>query len=189
MNSVLQSLGIIDEPYYFANEGTASWLIVAFIQFWMWFGNTMIVLISGILGISPELFEAAEIDGANNSQKFFRVTIPNLKTMLLYTLVTSLIGGMQMYDIPKMYQNGGPNNATLTASMFINNQAFGQSYKYNTGAAASIIMFLIIGFFSAILFFVMRDKDEAKLNKIIKQQEKEYKKKLKAEAKAAKEVA
>lgn len=179
VNSLLQGLGIVDEPYYFTNKGTASWLIVAFIQFWQWFGNTMIVLISGILGINPELFEAAEIDGANNSQKFFHVTIPNVKTILLYTLVTSLIGGMQMFDIPKMFLNGGPNNATLTAAVFIHNQAFGQSYRYNTGAAASMIMFVIIGIFCAILFFVLRDKDEAKLNKLIKQQEKEYKKRLK----------
>lgn len=188
VNDILLSLGLIEKEFYFTNDGLSSWLIVAYIQFWMWFGNTMIVLISGILGISPELFEAAEIDGADARQQFFYVTIPNVKTILLYTLVTSLIGGMQMFDIPKMFLNGGPSNATLTTSVFIHNQAFGQSYKYNTGAAASIVMFIIIGIFSALLFFLMRDKDEAALNKIVKKQEREYKKQLKEGKKLAKEA-
>lgn len=62
----------------------------------------MIVLISGILGISPEIYEAAEIDGATSWDKFRYVTLPNLRTILIYTLVTSLIGGLQMFDIPQL---------------------------------------------------------------------------------------
>lgn len=185
----LQNFGIEWEweMYNFAVDGFAAKCIVAFIQFWMWYGYTMIVLISGILGISPELFEASEIDGASGWQQFFYVTIPNLKTIMLFSLVTSLVGGLQMYDIPKLFLNGGPNNATLTASVFIYNQAFSGSYMYNRAAAASMIMFVIIAVLSSIMFFVMRDKDEVKLNKIIRQQEKIYKQKMKAEKKAAKE--
>lgn len=187
INDLLLSMGIIDKAFDFSVNGLAAKCIVAFIQFWMWYGYTMIVLISGILGISPELFEASEIDGASSWQQFFYVTLPNLKTIMLFTLVTSLIGGLQMYDIPKLFLNGGPNNATLTAAIFIQNQAFSGSYMYNRAAAASMIMFVIIGALSAVMFFMMRDKDEAKLHKIIKQQEKLYKKKLKAEKLAAKE--
>ncbi|MCM1569639.1 MAG: sugar ABC transporter permease [Roseburia sp.] len=179
INDILMALKLISDPYQFSQDGMASKLIVAFIQFWMWYGYTMIVLIAGILGISPELFEAADIDGANGMQKFLYVTIPNLKTILLFTLVTSLIGGLQMFDIPKLFLNGGPNNATLTASVFIQNQAFSGSYMYNRAAAASMIMFLIIAVLSAIMFFVMRDKDEVALHKIVKAQEKAYKKKMK----------
>ncbi len=184
VNDLLITIGVLDSPHDFTVDGFAAKCIVAFIQFWMWYGYTMIVLISGILGISPELFEASEIDGANSWQQFFYVTLPNLKTIMLFTLVTSLIGGLQMYDIPKLFLNGGPNNATLTASVFIQNQAFSGSYMYNKAAAASMIMFVIICFFSAIMFYMMRDKDEAKMHKIIRQQEKLYKQKLKAEAKA-----
>lgn len=186
-NDFLMSIGVLDAPYNFQVDGFASQCVVAFIQFWMWYGYTMIVLVSGILGISPELFEASEIDGANSWQQFFYVTIPNLKTILLFTLVTSLIGGLQMYDIPKLYLNGGPNNATLTSSVFIYNQAFSGSYMYNRAAAASMVMFVIIGILSAIMFFVMRDKDEVEMNKIIREQEKKYKQKLKAEKLATKE--
>ena len=161
-NDLLQSIGAIDAPFNFSINKTAAQLIVAFIQFWMWYGYTMIILISGVLGISPDIYEAAELDGANDAQMFFRITIPNLKTILLYTFITSMIGGLTMYDIPKMYANGGPDNATLTANIFIFNQAFQGSYMYNRAAAASMIMFILIGICSAVVFFLMRDKKGGK---------------------------
>ena len=162
-NDFLNMLG--KESYFFVNKPKAARLIVAFIQFWQWYGNSMIVLISGVLGISPDIYEAAEIDGANGVQTFFKITIPNLKTVLLYSLVTSLVGGLNMYDIPKCFRNGGPNNATLTTNVYIYNQAFSGSYMLNKAAAASMIMFVIIAICSAVLFYIMRDKDEAKLEK------------------------
>jgi multiple sugar transport system permease protein len=131
----------------------------------MWYGSTMIVLIAGVLGINPALFEAAAIDGASGLQIFFKITLPSLRTILAYTLITSMIGGLQMFDIPRLFLLGGPDNATLTASVFIYNQAFSGSYLYNRAAAASMIMFLIIGVLSAALFYVMRDKDAEKLKK------------------------
>jgi multiple sugar transport system permease protein len=73
-----------------------------------------------------------------------------------------------MYDIPKVFKDGGPDNATLTTSVYIQKQAFSGSYLYNKAAAASMIMWIIIVICSAVLFWVMRDKDEAKLNKEIK---------------------
>jgi multiple sugar transport system permease protein len=132
--------------------------LVAMMNFMMWFGNTTILLMAGMMGIDQSLFEAAEVDGATARQIFFQITLPNLRTILTYTLITSLIGGLSMYDIPKMLNNGNPNNATLTANMFIYNQAFQGSYMYARAAAASMIMFVIIAFFSAIVFFLMRDR-------------------------------
>ncbi len=157
VNDLLVSLGIRDSAFYFMNNGKSARLLVAFIQFWMWYGYTMIILVSGVLGINPEIYEAAEIDGANDWQIFFRITIPNLRTILTYTLITSLIGGLSMYDIPKMLNNGGPNNATLTSMIFIYNQAFSGSYMYARAAAASMILFLIIAALSAVVFFLMRE--------------------------------
>ena len=160
VNDLFMSLGLTDRPVEFLASKTVARGVVAFIQFWMWYGYTMIILISGVLGISPDIFEAAEVDGAGRWQTFFRVTLPNLKTILLFTLVTSLIGGLQMFDIPKLFLLGGPDNATLTTSVFIYNQAFSGSYLYNRAAAASMIMFVVICLASAFLFFVMRDKEE-----------------------------
>ena len=183
MNDIFSTLGLSDKPIEFLRSKTTARGVVAFIQFWQWYGYSMIVFISGILGISPEIFEAAEVDGASRVQQFFYVTLPNIKTIMLFSLVTSLIGGLQMFDIPQLFiQKSGPDNATLTTSCFIYNQAFSGSYLYNRAAAASMLMFLIICICSAIMFALMRDKDEAVLHKQIKAQEKAYKKKLKEEA-------
>ena len=175
VNDILTSSGLRDESYYFFTSKTASRLIVVFIQFWTWYGNTMIVLISGVLGISPDIYEAAEIDGANGVQTFFRITIPNIKTVLLYTLVTSLVGGLNMFDIPFLFLKGGPDRATLTTSVFIYNQAFSGSYLYNRASAASMLMWIIIAALSGVLFFIMRDKEQIQMEKEIKRAKKEAK--------------
>lgn len=182
VNDLFQMFGLTEQPINFHVQRWTARGIVAFIQFWMWYGYTMIVLISGVLGMNPELFEASEIDGASGAQTFFYITLPNLRTILLYTLITSLIGGLQMFDIPKLFLLGGPDNATLTTSVFIYNQAFSGSYMYNRAAAASMIMFVIIGILSAIIFYMMRDKyaeqirkEEKRQNKLLKKAEKETK--------------
>ena len=178
-HDIFMRLGISKEPINFLVDKSVARGTVEFIQFWMWYGYTMIILVSGVMGINPELFESAEVDGANRIQTFFYITNLTLQTILLFTLVTSLIGGLQMFDIPKLFLMGGPDNATLTTSVFIYNQAFSGSYMYNRAAAASMIMFIIICAASAVLFFLMRDKDEALLNKQKRRQEKEYRKALK----------
>lgn len=80
-----------------------------------------------------------------------------------------------MFDIPKLFMLGGPDNATLTTSVFIYNQAFSGSYMYNRAAAASMIMFVIICALSTIIFIIMRDKDDAELRKQLKKQKKDFK--------------
>lgn len=181
VNDLFEKLGISDGPVNFLIQKWTARGIVAFIQFWMWYGYTMIVLISGVLGINPEIFEAAEIDGASSLKRFLYVTLPNLRTILIYTLITSLIGGLQMFDIPKLFLLGGPDNATLTTSVFIYNQAFSGSYMYNRAAAASMIMFIIIVALSTIVFYLMRDKYAMKTKK----EEKDYIKSLKKAEKVA----
>ena len=165
MNDILTKFGIIASPFNFQVSKLSAKLIVAFIQFWMWYGYTMIILISGVLGINPEIFEAAEIDGCSSAQTFFRITIPCLRTILLYTTITAMIGGLNMYDIPRLYLNGGPDNATLTTNVYIYNQAFAGSYLYNRAAAASLIMLLIIAVCSIAIFQMYKEKDPTKVDK------------------------
>lgn len=161
VNSLLQNLHLIDEPINFINKVGTTRGIISFIQFWMWYGYTMIILISGVLGINPDLYEAAELDGASNSQMFWKITIPNLKTILLYTMITSMIGGLNMYDIPQLFNKGNPANSTLTTNMYIYNQAFSGSYMYARAAAASMVMFIIIAIASVLVFLAFND-DEGK---------------------------
>ena len=165
VNDLLVSGGFRDKPFNFFVQKFGSQIIVAFIQFWTWYGYTMIILISGVLGISPDIYEAADIDGANGVQTFFQITLPNIKTILLYTLVTSLIGGLNMFDIPFLYLNGGPDRATTTANVFIYRQAFMGKNFYNRAACASIVMFVLISICSAIAFYIMRDRDAEELKK------------------------
>ncbi len=187
INDVLTRLGILDKPYQFLVKKNVAQYIVMFIQTWMWYGYTMIILISGVLGISTEIFEAAEVDGANGWQTFWLITIPNVKTILLFTLVTSLIGGLNMFDIPQLFVfGGGPDNATMTTNIFIYNLAFKGSYLYNKASAASMIMFVIIVVISALLFWALRDKDEAALAQIKKQEARAAKFRAKEAKRAAK---
>jgi multiple sugar transport system permease protein len=167
INDILKSLGRA-EPYNFLVNPIPSKLIVSFIQFWQWYGYTAIILISGVLGINPELFESAEIDGASRGQTFWRITLPSIRTILVFTLITSLIGGLNMFEIPKLFNNGGPVNETSTVSVFIYNQAFSGTYQYNRASAASMIMFVIIAVLSAIVFYLMRDRYESAQKKLAK---------------------
>lgn len=165
VNSFFQLMGWSDAPINFLQDKTTARGLVAFIQFWMWYGNTMIVLIAGIAGINPQIFESAQIDGANGIQTFFKITLPSLRTIILFVLVTSMVGGLQMFDIPRLFLNGGPDGATRTVAVFIYEQAFTGSYFYNRAAAASMILFVIAAVLSAFLFYILRDRDQAKLRK------------------------
>ena len=172
-NSALAQLGLIDKATYlnagsaatvayrFLEKGWSVRLIIAFINCWMWYGNTMIILIAGIHGINPNLFEAAEVDGASSNQIFMRITLPLLKPIILYTLISSLIGGLQMYDIPQMMQQQGtPAKAmTQTVTMYIMELVYEGTKDYGRGAAVSVLLFLVTGAVSLVLFYVMRDKE------------------------------
>jgi len=176
-NHVLSLFGGDNQPFNFTASPEASRNIIAFIQFWMWYGYTMLILIAGVLGINPEIFEAAEIDGATGIQKFFFVTLPNLKTILLFVVVTSIVGGIMMFDIPWLFNQGGPVNSTTTISLFIYNLAFTGRLRYNVAAAASILVFIMIAALSIAAFYLLRDKDAAQLKK----EERALKRSLKAE--------
>lgn len=180
VNDLLIMLGIIDSAKNFAVSGSSQKLIISFIQFWMWYGYTMLIVISGIIGLNPQMYESADIDGASAVKQFFYITLPNLKTILLFILVTSVIGGLNMFDIPMLYADGGPAGATSTTSVFIYRQAFAGSYRYNIASAASVVMFVIIAVLSAVLFYILRDKDAEKLKKMQRAERRAFKKAAKA---------
>ena len=121
------------------------------------------MLIAAILGINPALYEAAMIDGANSRKIFRNITLPLIKPIMLYILVTSLIGGLQMFDIPFLITtrsgSGTPDNSITTVAMFIYNQAFTGGRNFNISSAASVILLGIIVFFSTLLFKLFQDKD------------------------------
>ncbi len=135
--------------------------IAAFINYLMWTGNTTIMLMAGIMGVDPALYEAASIDGANAKQLFRKITIPMLKPILLYVMVTSLIGGIQMFDIPQLLTSGtgSPDNTVTTVVMYLNNN-LSVSKNYGKAGAISVIMFIIAAFLSIIVFAMLNEKKE-----------------------------
>ncbi len=154
INSSLVSMGIIKEPIRFLSSVWGTRGLIAFMNFLMWFGNTTILLMAAIMGINPSVFEAAEIDGAKNSQIFFGITLPLIRPILVYVMVTSLIGGLQMFDVPQILTNGmgTPNNTSMTLIMYLNKHLY--SKNYGMAGALSVILFFISVVLSVIVFYV-----------------------------------
>ena len=119
-------------------------LLISLMNFLMWFGNTTILLMAGIQGIDQNMFEAAEIDGASSLQVFFRVTLPLLAPILVYTVITAMIGGLQMFDVPQILTNakGTPDRTSMTMVMYLNNY-LQTSKNYGMAGAVSVVLFIV----------------------------------------------
>ena len=152
INSMLVHAGILKEAYSFFSHAWSARTLVAILNFLMWFGNTTILLMAGMMGIDSSLYEAAEVDGATSSQIFRKITLPLLRPILIYVMITSLIGGMQMFDVPQILTNGtgDPMRSTMTLIMFLNKHLF--SKNYGMGGALSVFLFIITGILSMIVF-------------------------------------
>ena len=161
VNGILVQTGILSEPFQFLGNVTAARLLIAFMNFIMWFGNTTILLMAGMMGIDTSLYEAAEVDGATSTQRFFKITLPLLRPILVYVMITSLIGGLQMFDVPQILTNatGDPMRKTMTLIMYLNKHLF--SKNYGLGGALSVVLLIITAILSVIVFKVMGyDKED-----------------------------
>jgi len=136
--------------------------ITAFIQFWMWYGHTVILLMAGITSISNTYFEAARIDGASSWQTTLRITLPLLRPIMLFILVTSMIGGMQMFEIPFLLTDmrGGPDFSIRTNMVYMYNVGFQGVNDRAYAAAISVGVFLITLVLAAVIYLFMRDRDD-----------------------------
>lgn len=153
VNQLLMQLGWSDHVIdFFAVKFTVRGLI-CLMNFLMWFGNTTILLMAGIMGIDQSLFEASTIDGASSLQTFFQVTLPLLTPILVYTIITALIGGLQMFDVPQVLTNGlgTPNRSSTTLIMYLNNY-LGTSKNYGMAGAISVVVFILTGLLSVLVF-------------------------------------
>ena len=181
VNSLLLNLGIISEPIRWMTNVWSARGLVGLMNFLMWFGNTTIILMAAIMGVDPGLYEAAELDGASSRQMFWKITMPLIKPMLVYTLITSLIGGLQMFDVPQVLTNGkgSPNNSTTTIIMYLNQHLY--SKNYGTAGAISVILFLICGVLCVMVYSTLTKEDDG----LTKAQRKAQKAQIKAAKKAA----
>jgi multiple sugar transport system permease protein len=156
---LVKTFDLIPERYDFLISQQWTRGIVSFIQTWLWYGNTLILIIAGMLGISPTYYEAAMVDGANSGQMFLHVTLPNLRPLLKYVLVTSLIGGMQIFDVPFMLiAFGSADNALTTMTMHLYGKGFRGNNDYGRAAVIAVAMFLVILFCNVVLNYILTDR-------------------------------
>jgi ABC-type sugar transport system permease subunit len=160
LNMMLMKVGIISDPINWLNEPTSAQLSISLILTWMWFGHSFIVVMAGVSGISKDYYEAALIDGANRWQTFSKITIPLLKPILLYIMITSLIGGLQLFDLPMLLTDGigSPDGSLNTMVLYLYNQAFKYN-NYGYAAAVAYGLFVITLIFSAFIFKGMYGKE------------------------------
>lgn len=161
VNQLLTQFGWIDTPIDFFNIRFTVRGLISLMNFLMWFGNTTILLMAGIMGIDQSLFEAANIDGASSLQVFFKVTLPLLTPILVYTIITALIGGLQMFDVPQVLTNalGTPNRTSTTLVMYLNNY-LKTSKNYGMSGAISVVIFVITGLLSLVVFKSLTKQEE-----------------------------
>ena len=159
INNILLNMGVIGEAIRFMESTLGARTLVGLMNFLMWFGNTTIMLMAAIMGINPSIFEAAELDGCTHLQKFFKITLPQIKPLLTYTLITSLIGGLQMFDVPQILTGGkgAPDRTTMTLIMYLNKHL--QAKNYGIAGALSVFLFIISAILCWFVFKMNTDPD------------------------------
>lgn len=163
LNQILMLLGL-DQPINWLGDVNTAWLCISLIQTWIWFGNSFIMLMAGVQGINNDYFEAAAIDGAGRWRRFFSITLPLLRPILLYVAITSLIGGLQMFDLPFLIGNGvkgEPMGTTQTVVMYLYKFGFDiRPKQVGYASAVAYVLFMLILIVSVIQFKVMNKKED-----------------------------
>lgn len=164
VNFILIQLNIAGAPFGFFDSPLFTSSTVSYIQWWMWYGYTTIIVMAGMTTIDNRVYEAAMVDGATRTQTFRLITMPLIKPTLIYLTITSIIGGMQLFDVPLTLTNGtgDPQKSILTTSMYLYNQAF-KSHNFGYASTVSVGLFLLIVILSALSFRFMQRRKETGL--------------------------
>jgi lactose/L-arabinose transport system permease protein len=153
VNHALTALGFDGVDWLNTVWGARSAIIIGIT--WRWTGYNTIIMIAGLKNIPMELYESAEIDGASFFQKFVYITVPMVKSIIVFVSITSTIGTLQLFDESFILTNGGPNNATITIGHYLYNTGFSY-YKFGYAAAISYALVLIIGVLSFVQFRITK---------------------------------
>lgn len=182
INVLLLKIQIISEPVQWLTSAGPATFVLIIAMIWRWTGYNMVFYLSAMQNISSDIYEAAKVDGANKVQTFFKITLPQLKPMILFTTVMSTIGTLQLFDEPMNLSQGGttaatmgPGNVFLTLSVYIYNVCF--KYQPNFGYAATIsyVIVIIIAVLALIQFKLGESDDKKDERKFKKNREEKYK--------------
>ncbi|MDD2957651.1 MAG: sugar ABC transporter permease [Lachnospiraceae bacterium] len=157
INNLLHQLGFGTFNFFQANNALYSVILT---QIWQWTGWAMVIYLANLQSISPELYEAADIDGASGLKKFFYVTLPLMCPSVKIIVVTGLIGGMKVFDIIYSMTSGGPGNSTQTVMTVMMKKGISDGF-YSTGAAFGVCFFIIVLAISAVVTKLMGKWSEA----------------------------
>lgn len=157
LNVVLSPLTGGRQLFWLADAHLSPALLIG-IDNWAGIPFYMMIWIAGLVGVPPEFYEAAVIDGAGRLQTFFRITLPLLRPAALFVLVNSSIGAFQAFTLQYVMTRGGPNNHTTTVALLVYKYAF-NFYRMGSAAAVSVIMFVIIILLTMIQLRLVRSEE------------------------------
>lgn len=147
VNAGLSGLGL--PPIDWLNAPVPAFVLIILTVTWRWTGYNAIIILAGLQNIPGELYEAAKIDGANPWQQFRGITLPMLRPILLFALVLSVIGTLQLFTEPFLITGGGPGNATLTLGVYLYQQGF-RSFNFGYASAIGYAIALLAIIFSVV---------------------------------------
>jgi multiple sugar transport system permease protein len=167
VNQFLVRDGFLPQAVNFIESAATMRFLVVFIQWWMWFGQTTIVLMAAMTSISVSIYEAALADGANGWQMFRYITLPLIKPVMIYVLVTSLVGGMQMFDVPMLLTDGrgSPSNSILTNNILMYIKFRSSQGLIGSASAIGVVVFIMTSFVALLIFYALREKTDNKAAK------------------------
>lgn len=150
VNQALMKINLIDMPINWLGEtGTARFVIILG-MIWRWTGYNMVFYLAALQNVDPSTIEAARLDGAGPLKTFWYVTVPQLKPMILLTVIMSTNGTLQLFDETYNLTKGGPANTTMSMSQYLYDVSFGKSQNFGYGAAISYVILILV----AVLAFV-----------------------------------
>jgi len=172
INTWLGNFGI--EPIKWHSNAFASHIAIATMVNFRWTGYNTLILLAAMQAIPRDYYEAATVDGASKTRQFFAITMPSLRPTLIFVIITSTIGGLQIFDEPRMYDQygtGGANNQWLTITLWLYDIGWGR-WDFGRAAALAWILFLIILVIGVINLFVTQGlvRDEGSRNALSKRQ-------------------
>jgi lactose/L-arabinose transport system permease protein len=161
LNNLMQNLGLLSEPIGWLTSPFWANVTIIFAMTWRWTGYNMVFFLVGLQSIDTEIYEAAEVDGASKRRQFFKITLPLLVPVILFSAVTSTSGTMQLFDEPNVLTTqGGPANATMTAALYIYRQAFVINSDFGYSTTLSYVVVLIAGIFAYIQLRLLGGKGD-----------------------------
>ncbi|MCM3749965.1 sugar ABC transporter permease [Paenibacillus pasadenensis] len=151
VNYILISLGLTDEKIGWLTTSSTALYVLMFITLWKGLGYYMMLYLAGLQSIPADLYEAAIMDGASQSQRIRHITIPLLRPYIFFCSLISLMGAIRVFDEMFVLTNGGPGTATLTSSLYIYQQGIAK-FDFGYASALGLIVSVIIGALSVLLF-------------------------------------